>query len=453
VARQEADCRELAAKIDAEVIGVYQDNSVSAFGGKVRDAYQRMLGDLRHGVGDLVIAWHPDRLHRRPAELIEFIDLCRQHGVDVRTVKAGEWDPSPSGRAVAITLAAWAEYESGHKSERIRRKMLANAQAGKVNGGGQRPFGFEDDRKTIKADEALVIEELMRRMLAGESVVGLTRELNERGVPTVTGRQWRTHGLKRLLCSARIAGWRDHNPGVERPVLGSPFVAEAEWAAIVSRADVERVRTLLGAPERRRSGPNRKHLLSGVLRCSYCGHGMSGAVRSPDQPRYGCIRQADGHNSGCGKTWLLCAPADDLIRDALRDALADPGFVRRLTQAESTDPDGLVATQLANDEARLLEIGRDYDDNVISRAEYVDRRARVADRITATRRALSRSTRLAALDGFTGSAEAFDAAWEQASVDKRRAVITAVIERIVVHPAVRGRNVFDPSRIKPVWRA
>ena len=62
----------------------------------------------------------------------EYVDLCERHKVITQTVKAGELDlATPSGRAVARTLGAWARFEVEHKSERTRRAQLQAAQAGK----------------------------------------------------------------------------------------------------------------------------------------------------------------------------------------------------------------------------------------------------------------------------------------------------------------------------------
>src|SRR5215213_8004225 len=89
VARQEADCRQRAETAGWSVVDVYCDNDLSAYSGKPRPEYRRMLRDLED-----------DR-------------------VDVVAVKAGPVDLStPAGRAVARTLGAWARYESEHKAER-----------------------------------------------------------------------------------------------------------------------------------------------------------------------------------------------------------------------------------------------------------------------------------------------------------------------------------------------
>ncbi|HZE00239.1 MAG TPA: recombinase family protein, partial [Pseudonocardiaceae bacterium] len=55
VARQEADCRERAASLGWSVVGLYVDNDLSAYSGKVRPEYRRLLEDLRAGTVDAVV--------------------------------------------------------------------------------------------------------------------------------------------------------------------------------------------------------------------------------------------------------------------------------------------------------------------------------------------------------------------------------------------------------------
>ena len=56
-------------------------------------------------------------------------------------------------------LGGLARYESDHKSERIRRKHEELAGAGKVSGGGSRPYGYEADKLTVRPAEAAVVKE------------------------------------------------------------------------------------------------------------------------------------------------------------------------------------------------------------------------------------------------------------------------------------------------------
>lgn len=54
----------------------FEDNDSSAYSGKPRPAYDRMLAAVEAGAVDAIVTWHNDRLHRSPKELEAFIDLC-----------------------------------------------------------------------------------------------------------------------------------------------------------------------------------------------------------------------------------------------------------------------------------------------------------------------------------------------------------------------------------------
>jgi site-specific DNA recombinase len=109
-------------------------------------------------------------------------------------------------------------------------------------GGGTRPYGYESDRLTIRESEAAVIRECATRLLAGEAIRSICRDLEEREIPTVLGGAWKTQTLRRLLMSGRISGQREHH---------GELVALAEWPAIITPAQTTRIRALLSDPDRR----------------------------------------------------------------------------------------------------------------------------------------------------------------------------------------------------------
>jgi len=65
VTRQIDDCTADAAGAGGRC-GVYVDDDVSAYSGKHRPAYRRMLEDIRDSRIDAVVVWNLDRLHRHP---------------------------------------------------------------------------------------------------------------------------------------------------------------------------------------------------------------------------------------------------------------------------------------------------------------------------------------------------------------------------------------------------
>jgi len=132
VERQREDCQRWGDKHGWRVAELVEDNDRSAYSGKPRPGYVKLLADLKNGVRDAVIVWHPDRLHRSPKELEEFIDVIDVSGAQVAMVETGSYDLTTSdGRFVARTLGNVAKKESEDKSRRVRRKLQDNVKNGK----------------------------------------------------------------------------------------------------------------------------------------------------------------------------------------------------------------------------------------------------------------------------------------------------------------------------------
>ncbi|WP_411969391.1 recombinase family protein [Geodermatophilus sp. YIM 151500] len=237
VRRQVEDCRRLAADLRWEVREEYVDNDLSAYSGKPRPEYLRMLADLTSGTRDGVLVYHLDRLTRRPRELEDFLEVL--DAARVRHVKfvAGDADlGSGDGLLVARIMGAVAAQESAAKSRRVKRKMLQNAELGLPHGRSRRPFGFEDDATTHRPAEAAIIRDLAERFVAGESLRSLCTDLDDRGIRSVKDVPWQTHSLRQVLANPRIAGLRSHN---------GQIVGQAAWEGHVPRGGVARPRAAL----------------------------------------------------------------------------------------------------------------------------------------------------------------------------------------------------------------
>ena len=138
VTRQLADCRALAASRGWPVAAEYVDDDRSAYSGRPRPEYRRLLTDLAEGYVNAVIVYDLDRLHRQPRELEAFLDLCDQRGVrDLATVSGMVDLATHEGRFHARILGAVARKSSDDTSRRIRRKHQELALAGQARRGWQ----------------------------------------------------------------------------------------------------------------------------------------------------------------------------------------------------------------------------------------------------------------------------------------------------------------------------
>src|SRR5207302_6784173 len=93
---------------------------------------------------DTVLAYNVDRLFRQDRERLRFYDILTTAGVhQVMSVDGLDYDlRTADGRKAFRDAGSAAEYASDRQSERIRRKHDDIARAGRWQGGGRRPFGY-----------------------------------------------------------------------------------------------------------------------------------------------------------------------------------------------------------------------------------------------------------------------------------------------------------------------
>ncbi|MGO2746516.1 recombinase family protein [Microbacterium sp.] len=442
VTRQLEDCRKLAAERGWAVAEEYVDNDISAFRGKHRPAYERMLADIAARVRDGVVVYNTDRLTRRPIELEEFTLVCEAAGVrSFATVTADIDLGNDDGMFMARVLAAVAAKESGRKSERLRRKAQQNAEAGRPNGGHLRPFGYESDRVTVNEAEAVLIREVVDRFLAGESLHSLAVWMESTGVPTTGGRPWHTSTLRQMLISARIAGLRSHKSVVVGPAVWEPIITPEQREQVIAAVERKRV-----------SGRRvpRRYLLSGLLRCGKCGSRLYSARRETTR-RYVCSSGPD--HRGCGKLTVVAEPVEEWLAAAALYRLDTPELTDRV--AGRTDADERLSTltaQLQAAQAKREELASMWAADEISRTEWSAARAPIEARIEQAEKELSRLRSTDSLATLVGRGKELEAEWEALTLARQVAIIQAVLDYATILPGTPGTRTVDPSRIVPEWR-
>ena len=445
VKRQVEDCERICAERGWGVAGVYKDNDRSAYSGKRRPAYERLVADMKSGAIGAVVVWHADRLTRQPRELEDFIEVANAAGTELVTA-TGDLDlASAEGRLMARLTGAVAVKESEDKSRRLRRKHEELARDGKVAGGGHRPFGYEADRITINPAEAKLIRQAAERILAGESQRSILRDWAQQGVTTSAGNAWASQSLRRMLLSPRIAGLRAHRGEV---------VGTAEWEPIIDEATHHRLKARLSTKTSGRQARQRRYLLTGGL--AVCGHcGASLVARPNNRAKPSMVCAAGPGQTGCGRLRVTAEPLEEFVGAMVIEALDSPNLVTALQTADTTDSDDAETMRHIGqwqDQVEQLAIDH-YTDQQISRAEYLAASKALNARIEQAKTSLSRGTRNRVLADLPQTRQQLQQAWDQSDTSWRRALIAAVVDQIEVGPAVRGRNRFDPDRLTIHWRA
>lgn len=442
VQRQEKACRELCERNGwTPLEPVYVDDDRSAYSGKPRPAYGALLAAVQAHECDVVVAWAPDRLTRSTLDLESLIDTVEAAKVDIATVQSGVYDLStPSGRMSARVVGAVARYESEHKSARLRAKSAEIAAEGRVGGGGSRPYGFNDDRRTHRSGEAEVIREVAQRIVSGETIRGVVADLNNRDINTVSGAPWTATTLRRILTAPRTAGLRQHQ-GVT--------VGKAEWKGIINETTHHQLRAILLDPERRTNQSARKYVLTGYAHCALCGAKLVARPRSDKRRSYVC--STGPGFTGCGRIRVLADELERHVAEMIVEAV-DSDALAAADAVEPTVDDLATTAEIARIESEMDALADDYANGVVSREMFSKAAARLDARKVDAQRALSTSATVGRRVGVLTDPTPMGERWANMNFDQRRVVLDVVVDQVVVGPAVKGRNRFDPDRVSVVWR-
>ena len=216
----------------------------------------------------------------------------------------------PDHRVLMQVLAAQSQREVVRSRHRTLAAMTAQTVEQGRFLGGRPPYGYRlvdagphpnrahaawgRRRQRLDPDPVTArhVRWIFAERLAGRSVAGIARELNERGVPCPSaadpgrnphrsGAAWNLRSVAVILANPRYTGrevWRRHQcvtPGGGRRVIPAEWALSESLAhpALVGEADFVAVQQIRAARVND-DGVVRRYLLAGLIRCGLCGRLM-----------------------------------------------------------------------------------------------------------------------------------------------------------------------------------
>ncbi len=335
--------------------------------------------------------------------------------LEVRVVCMGDEYPDPVQNAIRLFGLGDARAE---RSGRARESMSVRALEGRAL--GRPPYGYRigpSGRLEIYSSEAQVVRMIFRMYTRyGLGLRLIVQDLNRRGLTTRGGGSWSVASVRGILRNPAYIGTYTRL-GMRRPNAHEAIVQAESFRAAQETA---RSRRPFG-----RVNSSRPFLMSGVAHCAYCGNGMMGVTRRSSWRRkdgerasgtyryYQC--QSRSNQGRCGyHTWRE-ASLDEAVADELRAAAK-----RGPLGGGAGEPDGATASEAANAERRMLDaVRRAARGEITTRTlgEYL------AELDTARQSAASPPP----------NAEAALTNWPSLDFDQKRALVTRLISKVIVH--------------------
>jgi DNA invertase Pin-like site-specific DNA recombinase len=470
VERQEQDGRRIATEKGWAVVAVYREwASASPYARKGRKEWDALLAAVEAGQLDAVIVWMEDRTARDVVQAGAFVQACRKVGLKRLVLPSFDYDLTDEEAVIRFYgEVLGGQREAALISKRSKRAHLEEAQNGKRHSGGKRAFGERGRERVQNPDgtsrtvpavseeqaeaERELIREAARRILAGDSLRGICLDWNEAGHASPRGGRWTTQTLRRMLLSPRLAGLREHH--------GRLY--EGSFPAILDRETWQAVRAILTDPDRMTNavGGAARHLLTGIIYCGTCGAKLRTTRYGPQRVLYyRCPSRSDGGRN------CVARKVDDvdqlILRAIFRAVEKGDAWDQAAAERSAEDPTRPHYEALARLTAEL-----DTLDAMVAEAELAERlgdkpspsaatlRRKVTEREAERERHQQAVNRLQHNRVVGQIPRNLRDVWPRMSLDRRRAIVAALIEWIKVYPQGQGRN-FDPDaiRMKPRgWR-
>lgn len=265
---------------------IYMDEGISGKRTENRPAFLRMIGAAKENPApfDVILLWKFSRFARNQEESIVYKALLRkQCGVDVISVSE-QLPDGPFASLIERIIEWFDEFYSIRLAQEVKRSMTVKAQKGELQ--ATPPFGYRarirHGEKTVLEpvpEEAVLVQEIFRRFVAGEGYYRIARWLNTQGITTHRGRPFENRTIEYIIRNPVYIGklrWTPSGRVRRKYDPDETIVADAAHEPLVSCETFEAAQkqvALIKAAWGYKAKPSGvlNDWLSGAVRCADCG--------------------------------------------------------------------------------------------------------------------------------------------------------------------------------------
>ncbi|WP_164682141.1 recombinase family protein [Streptococcus hyointestinalis] len=278
---------------DWTVYDVYVDGGFSGSNTE-RPALEQLIKDAKRKSFDTVLVYKLDRLSRSQKDTLYLIeDIFIKNDIAFLSLQENFDTSTPFGKAMIGLLSVFAQLEREQIKERMQLGKLGRAKAGKSMMWSKVAYGYNyhagTGEMTINELEAQAVKYAFETYLAGRSITKLRDDMNQK-YPKKTPWSYRT--VRNMLDNPVYCGYNQYK--------GQVFLGN--HAPIISEETYNKTQEELKIRQRKAAELNNprpfqaKYLLSGLLKCGYCGAPLRIIMGVPRKDgtryiRYECVQR------------------------------------------------------------------------------------------------------------------------------------------------------------------
>jgi len=342
---QEECLRDYAKREQSKVYKVYCDDGISGYT-KERPALRKLFADAKNGRFDIVLAYKLDRFSRNLRDLLNLVEELSSYGVGFKSATEVFDTTNSAGKLMFQQLGSFAEFERNRIKERVFPGMIKGVQKGNWQGARYAPYGYRyiKEKKLLEVvpEEAEIVKTIYSMYLTGSTTSEITAYLYRREFKTRTGIRFHSKLvcdiLKNKIYIGKLVWNRRHYNKKEKTKGGygkgyryvqretsDTVEAQGKHEPIISAEDFNRVqlRLLSNRNVARRVFNKHEHLLTGIIKCAYCGSNFQGLTSTSNHKKkirkklYRCRLKAETRSIECKNKNIAAVTYDEFALKVL----------------------------------------------------------------------------------------------------------------------------------------
>lgn len=351
----------------------YVDEGISGKNITGRPAMKRLIADIEKEKFEAVLVWKISRLSRNMLDTLTLLDKFDKYGVQFISYSENFDTGNPIGRLVVQLMASIAEMERNTLSENVKLGMKQRALEGSWNGGIV--FGYDTIEKQliINQKEAKVVRLIYKMYADGNGLKAIANHLNKAGYRTKRNRHFSINGVATILDNViyngkiswlKVENWDTKRRRGKNP---NPILVDGQHDTIITDELWSVVQARRKSKSFKQRQSNEPFLLSSLLRCPDCGHGMVPSIttytRKDGTKRkhryYVCGIFHNKGSSACRANSIKAYEAEDAVINKIANFLSNKKRLYKTLQdinSNSVDSISQLNKELEQIENQLSEI-------------------------------------------------------------------------------------------------